>query len=106
MGAAQVAPGYSFRKGRPVLLLISSRNERGMDGAFAEAKIAFGEHVRFIKLDLTSASGRNAAREFSVEKAPTVVLADSKGQVVEKIEGIISAADLREKLKNICGVKK
>ena len=89
-----------------MLLLIRSRNERGMDGVFAEAKAAYDGRVRFVKLDLTSPSGQGAAREFSVEKAPAVILADSKGQVVEKIQGKISAKAICTKLSALVGKKK
>lgn len=70
-----------------------------MDDAFAEAKHAFNGRVRFIKLEFTGTDGEDAAKEFSVEKAPAVVLTDSKGRVVEKIEGKISVVAMSNKLK-------
>lgn len=57
----------------------------------------FGERIRFIRLDPGSKAGQDAVKEFSVEK-PTWVLADSSGQVVEKIDGAFTSVEMRAKL--------
>ena len=95
MSAAQVAPGFTFPKGRPVLLLV------GANGAFSELEREFAGRVRFIRLDANSTAGRDAAKEFSVEKPPASVLADSKGRVVGKIEGTLSAAAMHSMLETL-----
>lgn len=81
-------------KGRPVVVLIGSDSGR----VFADMRQTFGNRIRFIKLDWSSKAGEDAAKEFSVEKPPAVVLADSKGRVIEKIEGTPSSAEMRAKL--------
>ena len=95
MSAAQVAPGFTFPKGRPVLLLI------GADGVFSEMEREFAGRVRFIRLEWDSTAGRDAAKEFSIEKPPASVLADSRGNVVQKIEGMMSAAAMQLMLETL-----
>lgn len=95
MNLAQSAPGYTFPKGKPALLLI------GADGAFSELERVFAGRVRFIRLDWSSKAGRDAAKEFSIEKPPASVLADSGGNVVEKIEGTVSVAAMHSMLETL-----
>jgi len=70
----------------------------GADGVYSEMEREFAGRVRFIRLDWNSNAGRDAAKEFSIEKPPASVLADSKGRVVGKIEGTMSAAAMRAEL--------
>ena len=54
-------------------------------------------------LDADSTRGKDALQQFSIERTPAYVFADSEGHVLEKIEGSISSADLRAKLDKLIG---
>lgn len=73
----------------------------GADGAFSELERVFAGRVRFIRLEWDSTAGRDAAKEFAIEKPPASVLADSKGNVVQKIEGTMSDAAMRATLETL-----
>ena len=83
-------------KGKPVWLLIDSKPDAGL------AK-EFEGRVRSIRLDPDSQGAEDAMTEFSILKPPASVLADSKGRVVEKIEGRVGAAEMRKKLERLVG---
>lgn len=90
----QSAPIYKLPTGQPVWLLISSKK----DSVFEDMRGEFGDKVRFVRLDPDSRKGEDAIEEFSIDKTPASVLADSKGRVIEKIEGVVDAADMRARL--------
>lgn len=49
----------------------------------------------------TESQGARLARKFRVEVSPTLIILDSSGKEVERIEGAMSAEDLIEELKLI-----
>jgi thioredoxin 1 len=49
----------------------------------------------------TEAQGARLARKFDVDGFPTLIILDSDGQEVDRIEGAMSAPDLIETLKDI-----
>jgi hypothetical protein len=98
VGPAQVAPGFRFPKGKPVLLLISPKVNSAEVRAYADMRRVFDGRARFIGLDAKSDVGQRALKHFSVEMPPAFVLADSSGRVVLKSQGNVDPAAIRAKL--------
>jgi hypothetical protein len=53
-----------------------------------------GERAKVIKLDASSAVGREAAYEYGVRMLPTFVVLDGSGRVLLKREGVASKVEL------------
>jgi thioredoxin 1 len=49
----------------------------------------------------TEAEGKRLARKFGIDGFPTLIILDSDGQEVDRIEGAMSAPDLIDTLKEI-----
>ena len=86
-----------------MLLLIRSDKARGLDNAFNRMKTEFGAKARFIKLEFSSLDGEDAAGQFSIQNPPAFVLADGKGNVVAKQEGLASWDAIAARLRSLTG---
>ena len=101
MDAAQLAPEFKLPKGKAACLIVVSKTD--YQPRTAELEKEFGSRVRFIKLDWSSDAGRDAAKEFSIQKSPACVVADAKGHVVLKMEGAIILPMIRSSLASAVG---
>jgi hypothetical protein len=91
-----LAPAYRFPKGKPVCLIVLSKGNYRPD--FTSMEKEFGDRVRFVKLDWSSDKGRDAARQFSIQKPPACVVTDAKGRAVLKMEGALTLPVIRSSL--------
>ena len=76
-----------------------------MDAAFAELESRFGAKVNFVRLDWGSDEADDAVKEFSLTEPPASVIADAKGRVVQKFEGVRSARSMAAKLESLLAAK-
>jgi thioredoxin 1 len=58
-------------------------------------------HVFMRVFEDTEAEGARLARKFGIDGFPTLIILDSDGQEVDRIEGALSAPDLIDALKEI-----
>jgi thioredoxin 1 len=58
-------------------------------------------HVFMRVFEDTEAEGARLARKFGIDGFPTLIILDSDGQEVDRIEGALSAPDLIDTLKEI-----
>jgi thioredoxin-related protein len=64
--------------------------------------IEFSRSQVFLRVfEDTDAEGKRLARKFRIDGFPTLIVLDSEGQEVDRIEGAMSARDLIEELKLI-----
>jgi thioredoxin 1 len=67
-----------------------------------KAMIEFSRSQVFMRVfEDTEAEGKRLARKFDVDGFPTLIILDSDGQEVDRIEGAMSAPDLIDTLKEI-----
>jgi thioredoxin 1 len=64
--------------------------------------IEFSRNQVFMRVfEDTEAEGERLARKFGIDGFPTLIILDSDGQEVDRIEGALSAPDLIDTLKEI-----
>jgi hypothetical protein len=96
VNAAQLAPALKLPKGKPVCVVVLSKGDYKPDLSSMERE--FGKRVRFVKLDWSSDTGRNAARQFSIQKSPACIVTDAEGHAVLKMEGALVLPMIRSSL--------
>ena len=78
-----------------------SKTAVGNKNAVSQVERQFAGKVNFIKLDWSSAKGKEAATAFTIEKAPASIVIDLQGNVVAKIQGPVSAAAMKYMLTTV-----
>ncbi|MCE5324325.1 hypothetical protein LLG46_13575 [bacterium] len=72
-----------------------------MDKTFARMNAEFGDKIEFRRLNWEERAGKGAIESLSLAKPPASVLADCRGHVVEKFEGVCDATAIKDKLSNM-----
>ncbi|MCO6453064.1 MAG: thioredoxin family protein [Caldilineales bacterium] len=63
----------------------------------------YGDRIVFERLNVDEPDGRVAAQTYRVRGHPTIVIVDSKGDVVWNRVGVIPTADLMAAIENAMG---
>jgi|GEM_PF-3737747 len=56
-----------------------------------------------MRLDWSSAKGKEAAAAYGISKAPAAVIVDKDGNVVAKTEGLLSTLGMKQTLRDLTG---
>lgn len=104
----QAAPSFTFSKTKPTWLLVRSDKKPGgdMDATFDKVRANFGSKIDFKKLNWEDKKAESVIDRFSLKEAPSSVITDSKGRVVEKFEGTQDASTITQKLSKVIEGKK
>jgi len=65
------------------------------------------EHgVKFEKIRIKTSEGKRLSREFNIMSTPTVLMLDGNGAEIQRIAGVPSENNLKNKIENELGLKK
>lgn len=93
-------------KGKPEVLKFTStmcRDCQTMNAIFKEIFPKYEQKIVLIEIPVQNKSSFNNAqmKKYNVELVPTIILINSQGKIVERIEGAIPKADMDKKLENL-----
>ena len=77
-----------------------------MDKTFEHLQAEFSNKIHLYKMNWEDEKAKSVIDRFSLKKAPSSVITDSKGRVVEKFEGAKDAAAMSINLKKILSGEK
>ena len=101
IAASGTSAEYRFPTGKPTWVLVRSSKKadgKSMDHIFNEIRTEFSGRINFRILNWEDKSSISIIQEHSLDAPPASVLADSKGHVVQKFEGVKSSRDMKKLL--------
>lgn len=93
-------------KGKPQVIKFTSamcRDCQTMNGIFKQIFPKYTDKIALIEIHVQDRNSFNSAqmKKYNVELVPTIILIDSKGKIVDRIEGAIPQAQMDKKLQDL-----